>query len=79
MVFEKVAVISDVEKLIDAVAYTFALYFILNVEYPEKLSCLLEMIQRYFFKIHPDQGSKSKKLNQTKRKVITLMNKLNDA
>lgn len=55
---------------------TFALYYICNMAYPSELSATLEFIQKYFFKIHPDCGSKNKRQSSTKFKVLNLMNKL---
>lgn len=54
----------------------FGLFFVLNTEYPHGLAVTLELLQRYIFKIHPDAGSKSKKVPASKRKVITLLNKI---
>lgn len=65
--FEKQSVLKC-DRLLDAVAASFGLYFILNLEYPKEISCFLEMIQRYFLKIHPDNGIKSKKNNSSKKK-----------
>lgn len=56
----------------------FALFFIMNLEYPKKLSTTLEMIQRFIFKIHPDSGTKSKRVPGAKKKVIALMVKIKD-
>lgn len=48
-----------------ALKVDFALYFVFNLQYPKKFSKVLETIQRYFFKIHPDAGSNQEnKLNQ---------------
>ena len=77
VVLERQVVIPSVVTLKDAVSWAFGLYFIMNLEYPDEVSAVLEMMQRFFLKIHPDQGSKSKRITPTKRKVIGLMNKLN--
>ena len=77
VVLERQVVIPSVVTLKDAVSWAFGLYFIMNLEYPDEVSAVLEMMQRFFLKIHPDQGSKSKRITSTKRKVIGLMNKLN--
>nr|XP_022902692.1 uncharacterized protein LOC111415310 [Onthophagus taurus] len=60
-----------------AMEVAFGLFYILNLEYPREISQLLEFIQRFFFKIHPDAGSRSKK-NMGKRRVISLINKIKD-
>lgn len=54
----------------------FSLYFLLNLVYPKKFETTLEFIQRYFLKIHPDQGNKTKKATASRKKVFTLMNNL---
>ncbi|KAJ3662388.1 hypothetical protein Zmor_006739 [Zophobas morio] len=77
VVLKRQVVIPSVVTLKDAVSWAFGLYFIMNLEYPDKVSAVLEMMQRFFLKIHPDQGSKSKRVTPTKRKVIGFMNKLN--
>lgn len=62
----------------EAVQGSFGLYFILNLEYPKTVSHTLEFIQRYFLKIHPDQGTKSRKMKTSKKRIIALINKLKD-
>lgn len=65
-------------SFVEAFKIFFALFYIMNLEYPKKLSTTLEMIQRYIFKIHPDSGTKSKRVPTAKKKVIALMVKLKD-
>lgn len=60
----------------EAFKVTFAFFFNFNLEYPRHCSTTLEFIQRYVLKIHPDVGSKTKKINSIKKKVINLMNLL---
>ena len=54
-----------------------ALYFILNVKYPEAVSLSLESIQRYILKIHPEMGTKSTKNITGKRRVLNFLAKRN--
>lgn len=75
MVIEK-DVFSSVDTFDAALEMAFGAFFIFNLEYPKNYCATLEMIQRYFLKIHPDQGSRSKKQSATKKKVIGLMTKL---
>lgn len=75
MVIEK-NVFSSVETFDAALEMAFGAFYIFNLEYPKNICTTLEMIQRYFLKIHPDQGSRSKKQGATKKKVIGLMTKL---
>lgn len=74
--FEKQKIL-ECKNVFDAISCTFGLYFILNLEYPKEISTFLEMLQRYFLKIHPDNGSKSKKITSSKRKVISMIKSLN--
>ncbi|KAG5866790.1 hypothetical protein JTB14_028219 [Gonioctena quinquepunctata] len=71
---ERQIVLSSNEFL-EAFTIMFALYFIFNLEYPKKIGGTLEMFQRIHCKIHPDSESKS---TATKKKVLGLMNRLND-
>lgn len=59
----------------EALKLLFAVYFNFNLMYPKKVSVTLEMIQRYFFKVHPDSGTKSSN-TPSKKKVISFINKL---
>ncbi len=68
-------VFMKVDNFIKAVEITFSMYYIFNLSYPKENCQLLELVQRYFAKINPDQGSRSKK---SKNRVITLMKKLTD-
>ncbi|CAH0554613.1 unnamed protein product [Brassicogethes aeneus] len=56
---------------------TFALYFIFGLEYPKKNACTFEFIQRYFFKIHQESGTKSS-IKNVKNKVFNLILKLSN-
>ncbi|XP_063903736.1 uncharacterized protein LOC135123169 isoform X3 [Zophobas morio] len=66
------------KSFFQALECCFSLYFIFNLHYPKETSTFLEMIQRYFLKIHPDSGSKSRKLSASKKNVLGLMRKLRD-
>lgn len=66
-----------VETFGEGLQIMFGLYFVFNLEYPKQASCVLELLQRYILKIHPDVGTKSKTLNTSKRKVISFLNKIN--
>lgn len=66
----------EVESVMEAIKIAFGFYFIFNLEYPKEVSTVLEAIQRYFFKIHPDKGSRSKKQSFSKKRIIALINKI---
>lgn len=57
-----------------AFKFMFAAYYIFNLCYPKQLSHTLEFVQRYFLKLNPEQGTKSKK--GTISKIISLLTKL---
>lgn len=61
---------------IKAFKVCFALYFNFNIMYPKGICTTLEMIQRYHLKIHPDSGTKSKKICMSKKKVVNLITQL---
>lgn len=58
-----------------AIKLLFAIYFNFNLMYPKKISVTLEMVQKYFFKVHPDSGTKSSH-TPSKKIVISFINKL---
>lgn len=63
---------------VEAFKIFFSFFFIMNMEYPKKIATTLEMIQRYIFKIHPDSGTKSKRVPTAKKQEIALMVKLKE-
>ncbi|CAH0564387.1 unnamed protein product [Brassicogethes aeneus] len=76
LVFMEKQQILEVSSSLEGIKLAFGLYYVFNLEYPKETSTLLEFIQRYFLKIHPDSGTRSKKLRASKTKVISLINKL---
>ncbi|VEN62885.1 unnamed protein product [Callosobruchus maculatus] len=64
------------ETFIEAFKIAMAIFFILNLRYVRTLETTLELVQRYFLKIHPDAGSKTKKATASKRKVLNLLSNL---
>lgn len=62
----------------EALEQMVALYFIFNLEYPATASYTMEVLQRYFLKIHPDQGSRSKKTGTRLRKIVAFINNLSN-
>ncbi|KAG5863735.1 hypothetical protein JTB14_020350 [Gonioctena quinquepunctata] len=70
VIFEKIEILKSVTFM---EGFSFALYFIFNLEFPSKIEATLEMVQRYHMKIHPASGEKSK---ETKNKVLNLMKKI---
>lgn len=54
----------------------FALYFNFNLEYPVKACNTFELLQRYYCKLYPEQGTKNKK--SKKLKIISFIRKVRD-
>lgn len=67
-------IIAECSNFLDAIHSLFAVYFMLDREYPSQSSTILEFIQRYVFKINPVDGNKGKSLQ--KRKIFTLIEKI---
>ncbi|XP_051799866.1 uncharacterized protein LOC110946856 isoform X2 [Acanthochromis polyacanthus] len=42
-----------------ALSYVFSMFYVYNVRYPEKMALTLEFMQRIFFGINPERGSKA--------------------
>ncbi|KAG5900594.1 hypothetical protein JTB14_017452 [Gonioctena quinquepunctata] len=71
--FKKKNIGNDGEAtFLDALKVAYALYFILNKKYPKDLSTTMEFLQRMFLKIHPDSGSKSKKVSAVRKRFSIL-------
>ncbi|GAB0090203.1 hypothetical protein DMENIID0001_048980 [Sergentomyia squamirostris] len=69
------------ESLLKAFELYFADYFVFNICFPKKISCLLEFFQRYALKIHPLIGTRSRanthdNFNMQVHKLITKVSKL---
>lgn len=45
----------------DAFVVWFAFYFNFKIQYPKEVRTTMDMVQRYYFKIHPDSGGRMKK------------------
>lgn len=84
---EKLYFVATEKELIDKNGYStftsafhvcFALFFNFGMKFPKDVSTTLEMIQRYILQDHPDTGTKSKKVESSKKKVISLISKLKE-
>ncbi|XP_050409161.1 uncharacterized protein LOC126824047 isoform X2 [Patella vulgata] len=73
-------IILKTSSFLSAFSSYFASFYIINIEYPESLSGLLEFFQRCIFGINPDNGQKSKKRRKTQvcQKVLKLINELSN-
>ncbi|XP_064083127.1 uncharacterized protein LOC135199158 isoform X1 [Macrobrachium nipponense] len=52
---------SDITSLVAAMAMVFASFYIFGIHYPSEASVTLEFIQRCFYKINPEKGTKKHK------------------
>ncbi|XP_064110261.1 uncharacterized protein LOC135218046 [Macrobrachium nipponense] len=57
---------SDITSLVAAMAMVFASFYLFGIHYPPEASVTLEFIQRCFYKINPEKGTKN---TRTKKKV----------
>ncbi|XP_019909203.3 uncharacterized protein LOC105030828 isoform X2 [Esox lucius] len=60
-----------ISNFTDALLMMFALYYCLNINYPVEMAATLEFLQRCFFTINPDKGSKVEKNASRKPHVVS--------
>ncbi|GAA6100681.1 uncharacterized protein LOC122358169 [Tachysurus ichikawai] len=73
----------DLTTFIAAVCLMFGNYYCFNIHYPSELASVLEFLQRCFFNINPEKGTKvvektNKKQLQVNPRVFTLISDLSD-
>ncbi|XP_043084851.1 uncharacterized protein LOC122331467 [Puntigrus tetrazona] len=73
----------DITTFIAAVCLMFGSYYCFNIHYPTELASVLEFLQRCFFIINPEKGTKVVEKNNKKRlpvnpRVFTLISDLSD-
>ncbi|XP_072565115.1 uncharacterized protein [Paramormyrops kingsleyae] len=73
----------NIPTFISAICLLFASYYCLNIHYPVDLCSTLEFLQRCFFNINPEKGTKVEKKNKKKQlsvnpRVLTLIADLSD-
>ncbi|GAA6079263.1 uncharacterized protein LOC122358169 [Tachysurus ichikawai] len=73
----------DITTFIAAVCLMFGSYYCFNIHYPSELASVLEFLQRCFFNINPEKGTKvvekkNKKRLQVNPRVFTLISDLSD-
>ncbi|MCI4395544.1 hypothetical protein PGIGA_G00181820 [Pangasianodon gigas] len=61
----------------------FGSYYCFNIHYPSELASTLEFLQRCFFSINPEKGTKVENKNSKRRlnvnpRVLTLIQELSD-
>ncbi|KAK2843764.1 hypothetical protein Q7C36_011979 [Tachysurus vachellii] len=74
---------TNISSFISALCLMFGSYYCFNIHYPSELASTLEFLQRCFFSINPEKGTKVQNKN-TKRplnlnpRVLTLIQELSD-
>ncbi|XP_077088323.1 uncharacterized protein LOC143740150 isoform X2 [Siphateles boraxobius] len=75
-------ILDNIPSFISALCMMFGSYYCFNIHYPSELASTLEFLQRCFFSINPEKGTKVEK-TQTSRlnvnpRVLTLIQELSD-
>lgn len=73
VIIENALINNGQDSFIECLKEFYALYYNFNLEYPRRLSCSMEFLQRYIMKTHPDTGTKSSYFSASKKRVITFM------
>ncbi|XP_015799130.2 uncharacterized protein [Nothobranchius furzeri] len=73
---------NNVSCFISAFCMMFGSYYCLNIHYPSGLACTLEFLQRCFFSINPEKGTKVEETGKSRLhvnpRVLTLIQELSD-
>eukprot|EP00064_Thunnus_orientalis_P024572 superscaffoldBa00010751_g24868 len=74
---------TNISSFISALCLMFGSYFCFNIHYPSELASTLEFLQRCFFSINPEKGTKVENKNSKRRlnlnpRVLTLIQDLSD-
>ncbi|XP_071855016.1 uncharacterized protein [Apostichopus japonicus] len=75
---DKVVVNHLIADFQSALAYLFATYYVLNIQYPADSCVTLEFIQRCFVGINPPTSGKSRKSSAINPKVLSLLGHIKD-
>ncbi|MEQ2204902.1 hypothetical protein XENOCAPTIV_020699, partial [Xenoophorus captivus] len=72
----------NISCFISALCMMFGSYYCFNIHYPSGLASTLEFLQRCFFSINPDKGSKVEETRKPRLRVnpcvLTLIQELSD-
>lgn len=74
---------TNISSFISALCLMFGSYYCFNIHYPSELASTLEFLQRCFFSINPERGTKVENKNSKRRlsvnpRVLTLIQELSD-
>ncbi|GAA6218802.1 uncharacterized protein LOC110440176 isoform X2 [Lates japonicus] len=72
----------NIPSFISALCMMFGSYYCFNIHYPSQLVSTLEFLQRCFFSINPEKGTKVERTNAShlhvNPRVLTLIQELSD-
>lgn len=72
----------NIPSFISSLCMMFGSYYCFNIAYPSELASTLEFLQRCFFSINPEKGTKVEKTNTSRLpvnpRVLTLIQELSD-
>ncbi|XP_047194914.1 uncharacterized protein LOC118115935 [Hippoglossus stenolepis] len=71
----------NIPSFVSALCMMFGSYYCFNIHYPSELASTLEFLQRCFFSINPEKGTKVEKKNTSVHvnpRVLTLIQELSD-
>ncbi|MEQ2264168.1 hypothetical protein XENORESO_021536 [Xenotaenia resolanae] len=73
---------NNISCFISALCMMFGSYYCFNIQYPSGLASKLEFLQRCFFSIDPDKGSRVEEIHKPRLcvnpHVLTLIHELSD-
>ncbi|XP_037554240.1 uncharacterized protein LOC119430829 [Nematolebias whitei] len=74
---------TNIPSFISALCLMFGSYYCFNIHYPSELASTLEFLQRCFFRINPEKGTKVENKNSKRRlnlnpRVLTLIQEITD-
>ncbi|XP_060776779.1 uncharacterized protein LOC132886232 [Neoarius graeffei] len=79
---DRVIVNDQMTSFIQSLCMMFGSYYCFNIHYPSQLASTLEFLQRCFFSINPEKGTKVEKTStahmQVNPRVLTLIQDLSD-
>ncbi|XP_073763552.1 uncharacterized protein [Danio rerio] len=79
---DRTVVHDNIPSFISALCMMFGSYYCFNIHYPSELASTLELLQRCFFSINPEKGTKVEKTNTARLhvnpRVLTLIQELSD-
>uniref|UniRef100_A0A8C5PWW2 Uncharacterized protein n=1 Tax=Leptobrachium leishanense TaxID=445787 RepID=A0A8C5PWW2_9ANUR len=79
---DRTILLDNILSFISAICLMFGSYYCFNIHYPSELASTLEFLQRCFFSINPEKGTKVEKTNKARHqlnpRVLTLIQELSD-